>query len=77
MAGGAELWCGLFRRRARTSQNGAKDFPKEIKKALRAVNLDDSIVQEFGEAGQLEYLIRIRKTEVELSDAWAKGLNRP
>ena len=44
-----------------------KSSPQEIKKALRTVNLDDSIVQEFGEAGQFEYLIRIRKTEVELS----------
>jgi len=44
-----------------------KTSPAEIKKALRTVNLDDSIVQEFGEAGEFEYLIRIRKTEVELS----------
>jgi preprotein translocase subunit SecF len=44
-----------------------KTSPAEIKKALRVVNLDDSIVQEFGEAGQFEYLIRIRKTEVELA----------
>jgi len=46
---------------------GQKTSPLEIKKALSAVNLDNSIVQEFGEAGQFEYLIRIRKTEVELS----------
>ncbi|EFK06713.1 export membrane protein SecF [delta proteobacterium NaphS2] len=44
-----------------------KVSPSEIKKALKVVDLEDSIVQEFGEAGQLEYLIRIRKTEVELS----------
>jgi len=44
-----------------------KNSPLEIKKALSAVNLGNSIVQEFGEAGQFEYLIRIRKTEVELS----------
>jgi preprotein translocase subunit SecF len=44
-----------------------KSSPGEIKQALRGVNLDDSIVQEFGEAGQFEYLIRIRKTEIELS----------
>jgi preprotein translocase subunit SecF len=44
-----------------------KTSPLEIKKALSAVNLANSIVQEFGEAGQFEYLIRIRKTEVELS----------
>ena len=44
-----------------------KSSPLEIKKALSAVNLDDSIVQEFGEAGDFEYLIRIRKTEVEMA----------
>jgi preprotein translocase subunit SecF len=44
-----------------------KISPLEIKKSLSAVNLDDSIVQEFGESGEFEYLIRIRKTEVELS----------
>ena len=44
-----------------------KVSPSEIKKSLGVVDLEDSIVQEFGEAGQFEYLIRIRKTEVELS----------
>lgn len=44
-----------------------KVSPLEIKKALGAVNIDNSIVQEFGEAGQFEYLIRIQKTEIELS----------
>ncbi|MBW2709824.1 MAG: protein translocase subunit SecF [Deltaproteobacteria bacterium] len=44
-----------------------KISPLEIKKSLSAVDLSDSIVQEFGEAGDFEYLIRIRKTEVELS----------
>ncbi len=44
-----------------------KVSPLEIKKALGAVNIDNSIVQEFGEAGQFEHLIRIQKTEVELS----------
>ena len=44
-----------------------KISPLEIKKALGTVDLANSIVQEFGEAGQFEYLIRIRKTEAELS----------
>lgn len=44
-----------------------KRTPAEIRKALRPVQLDDSIIQEFGEEGQFEYLIRIRKTDVELT----------
>ncbi|MBW1781740.1 MAG: protein translocase subunit SecF [Deltaproteobacteria bacterium] len=44
-----------------------KMSPSEIKKALRPVQLEDSIVQEFGEAGQFEYLIRVRQTDVELT----------
>jgi len=52
--------------------------PSEIKKALRPVQLEDSIVQEFGEHEQAEYLIRIRKTNVELrglSDRVDQALN--
>ncbi len=41
--------------------------PSEIKSALRPVHLDDSIIQEFGEKGKFEFLIRIRKTNVELT----------
>ncbi|MCJ7593710.1 MAG: protein translocase subunit SecF, partial [Desulfobacterales bacterium] len=41
-----------------------------IREALRPIQLEDSIIQEFGEAGQFEYLIRVRKTDIELS-----GLN--
>ena len=44
-----------------------KMSPTEIKKALRPVQFEDSIVQEFGEEGQFEYLIRIRQTDVELT----------
>jgi preprotein translocase subunit SecF len=44
-----------------------KISPSGIKKALRPVQLEDSIIQEFGEHGQSEYLIRIRKTNVELA----------
>jgi len=39
--------------------------PAEIKDALRPVQLEKSIVQEFGEQGE-EYLIRIRETNIEL-----------
>ena len=52
--------------------------PSEIKKALRPVQLEDSIVQEFGEHEQAEYLIRIRKTNIELrglSDRVDQALN--
>ncbi len=55
-----------------------KMSPSEIKKALSPVQLEDSIVQEFGEAGQFEYLIRIRQTDVEmtgLSDRVEQALN--
>lgn len=41
--------------------------PAEIKSALSPINLQDSIVQEFGKAGQNEYLIRVRETDVELA----------
>ncbi len=44
-----------------------KRTPSEIRKALTPVRLEDSIIQEFGEEGQFEYLIRIRKTEIELT----------
>ncbi len=41
--------------------------PTEIRKALEAVQLEDSIIQEFGEKGQFEYLVRVRNTDIELS----------
>jgi preprotein translocase subunit SecF len=47
-----------------------KTAPSELKSALRPVQLQDSIVQQFGEEGQFEYLIRVRKTDIEL-----KGLS--
>lgn len=37
----------------------------EIKEALRSVRLEDSIIQEFSEEGESEYLIRISKTNIE------------
>lgn len=44
-----------------------KTSPSDIKKALRSIQLEDSIVQGFGEADEAEYLIRIRQTDVELT----------
>lgn len=41
--------------------------PANIKTALRPIGLQDSIVQEFGEEGGAEYLIRVRETDIELS----------
>ena len=40
--------------------------PSEIRSALTSVQLEDSIIQEFGEEGQHEYLIRVRRTDIEL-----------
>jgi len=40
--------------------------PPEIRSALTPVQLEDSIIQEFGEEGQHEYLIRVRRTDIEL-----------
>jgi preprotein translocase subunit SecF len=48
-------------------QFDAERSPSEIKNALSAVQLQDSIIQEFGEGGENEYLIRVRETEVELA----------
>lgn len=44
-----------------------KRMPVEIRKALEPVHLADSMIQEFGEEGQFEYLIHIRSTEIELA----------
>ena len=44
-----------------------KTSPGDIKKALRSVQLEDSIVQGFGDTDEAEYLIRIRQTDVELT----------
>ena len=41
--------------------------PAELKAALESVQLQDSIIQEFGEEGQIEYLIRVRKTDIQLT----------
>jgi len=44
-----------------------KTSPADIKEALRAVQLEDSIVQGFGDTDASEYLVRIRKIDVELT----------
>ncbi len=44
-----------------------KHLPSEIKAALKSVQLQDSIIQEFGEKDDHEYLIRVRKTDLKLS----------
>jgi len=41
--------------------------PSEIRAALQAIQLEDSIIQEFGEKGQNEYLIRVKKTDIKLT----------
>ncbi len=41
--------------------------PAEIREAFRSPLLKDSIIQEFGEEGAAEYLIRVRQPEVELA----------
>ena len=38
-----------------------------IKDALKEIQLQDSIIQEFGEEGQFEYLIRVRATDIPLT----------
>ena len=41
--------------------------PGEIRESLRSISLQDSIVQSFGEKGKSEYLIRVNKTDIDLS----------
>lgn len=44
-----------------------KRSPSEIRNALESIHLQDSIIQEFGEEGQFEHLIRVMETDIELS----------
>jgi preprotein translocase subunit SecF len=44
-----------------------KRTPSEIRDALQTPELQDSIIQEFGEEGQSEYLIRLRRTDIQVS----------
>jgi len=41
--------------------------PGEIREALKPIGLQDSTVQAFGEKGKSEYLIRVSKTDIDLS----------
>jgi preprotein translocase subunit SecF len=41
--------------------------PSEVRDSLAAVQLQDSIIQEFGEEGPYEFLIRVRETDIELA----------
>jgi len=41
--------------------------PSELREAFNSEVLRDSIIQEFGEEGEFEYLIRIRQTDVEMA----------
>ncbi len=44
-----------------------KQAPSDIRTALEAIQLQDSIIQEFGEEGQFEYLIRVRSADIQLA----------
>jgi preprotein translocase subunit SecF len=44
-----------------------KRTPSEIREALEPVELGDSVIQEFGEEGEFEYLIRVRRMDIELA----------
>jgi preprotein translocase subunit SecF len=44
-----------------------KQSPSNIRDALRSLQLKDSIIQEFGEEEEFEYLIRVRETGVQLT----------
>lgn len=57
---------------------GAAHNPVEIKEALKPIELEDSIIQEFGEKDKFEFLIRVTDTEREpegLSEAVQKVLS--
>lgn len=47
-----------------------KETPSEIREALVPIQLQDSIIQEFGGEKENEYLIRVRRTDIQLA-----GLN--
>ena len=46
---------------------GSPQTPSDIRDALRPIQLQDSIIQEFGEKGKFEYLIRVRETDIQLT----------
>lgn len=49
-----------------------KKSPSEIREALSPIQLSDSIIQEFGERGANEYLIRITNPEVQAAGLGGK-----
>lgn len=44
-----------------------KQTPSDIREAMKPLQLQDSIIQEFGEKGQFEYLVRVRRTDIQLT----------
>jgi len=49
--------------------------PADIRDAIAPLQLQDSIIQEFGEKGQFEYLIRVNQTDAEL-DSLNENVNK-
>jgi len=45
----------------------AKQTPSDIREALESIQLQDSIIQEFGGEKENEYLIRVRRTDIQLT----------
>jgi preprotein translocase subunit SecF len=41
--------------------------PAEIRDALKDIELDDSIIQQFGEKDRFEYLIRVTRTDIQIT----------
>ena len=41
--------------------------PSEIREALRPIQLQDSMIQEFGDQKQLEYLIRVKSVDIAMT----------
>ena len=41
--------------------------PSDIRESLRSIELHDSVIQEFGDPDDFEYLIRVRDTDIQLS----------
>ncbi|HEX9910812.1 MAG TPA: hypothetical protein VGA86_08005, partial [Desulfatiglandales bacterium] len=44
-----------------------KHIPSEIREALAGTELEDCIIQEFGEAGAFEYLIRLTNPDIQVA----------
>ena len=45
----------------------SKHAISDMKDALRKIQMEDSIIQEFGEAGSFEHLIRVRETDIQMT----------